>query len=218
MTPRKTVLTFVCCALVGALLIPGTTVLAGDTPQEVLDRVRKHYESIRDAEIHFTQNVKFAVAKVEQQTSGIVYLKKDNHYRVEVGDHTIVTDGKTVWSFSLPNNQVLIDNYKVDDRALTPERVLFGAPSDFTPSLLGSEKLGKYKTTVLKLIPRSDRLLVKTLKVWVDETDMIRKVEMIDLNGKETVYMVNDARFNTGLQDSRFVFQIPEGAEVVDLR
>jgi outer membrane lipoprotein-sorting protein len=41
---------------------------------------------------------------------------------------------------------------------------------------------------------------------------------MIDANGKKTEYVVNDIKLNTGLQDSRFAYQIPQGVEVVDLR
>jgi outer membrane lipoprotein-sorting protein len=41
---------------------------------------------------------------------------------------------------------------------------------------------------------------------------------LVDVNGRETQYTVRDIDINTGLDDSRFVFDIPEGVEVVDLR
>ena len=42
--------------------------------------------------------------------------------------------------------------------------------------------------------------------------------ELTDVNGKVTTYTVSDIKLNPGLSDSRFVLQIPEGAEVVDMR
>jgi outer membrane lipoprotein-sorting protein len=129
-----------------------------------------------------------------------------------------VTDGTTVWSYSRGTNQVLIDHFSMDERMFTPERVLTAAPEDFTPVLLGKEKIGTSETLVLKLTP-TESGPIKTLKLWIGESDhLTRKVEMVDANGKETTYLVSDLRVNTGVPEGRFTFKAPEGAEVVDLR
>jgi outer membrane lipoprotein-sorting protein len=47
---------------------------------------------------------------------------------------------------------------------------------------------------------------------------MIRQVEIVDVSEKRTTYAVQQVRTNIGLQDSRFVYEIPEGVDVVDLR
>lgn len=192
---------------------------AGETAQDVLERMKKKYESIHDAELRFSQRVKFEMAKIEHQVTGTLFLKKENKYRVELGDQTIVTNGETVWSYSLPNNQVLIDHFKMNDRTFSPERILTGAPEDFTATVVGRESMGKGGVIVLKMIPRDEQTFVRSMKFWVDDaTWMIRRVELVDANGKETRYTVTDVRINVGLQDSRFTYQIPEGAEIVDLR
>ena len=196
-----------------------TTVVAGESAQELLDKVRQKYESVNDAQLKFSQRVVFGVSKIEQKTTGTLYLKKKNKYRMELGNQTIVTDGKTVWSFSVPNNQVLIDNFKLDERSMTPERLLTGSSGDFYVTLIGNEKLGKVNVAVLKLVPKDDESIIKSMKLWVDEsTWFIKKVEVVDVNGKETEYLVDDLQVNVGLQDSRFVFTISEGVQVVDLR
>jgi len=205
-----------------ALVIAGfytAPVRAEDSAQDVLDKVKKKYVSIHDAQIHFSQRVKFEMAKIEQQAEGTLLLKKENKYRVELGEQTIVTNGETVWSYSVPNNQVLIDHFKIDDRMFSPERILTAAPDDFSATLIGSEKTGKGEAVVLKLMPKDDQAFVTSMKLWVDNaTWLIRKVEFVDINGKETEYTVNEMKVNIGLQDSRFTYQIPEGVEVVDLR
>jgi outer membrane lipoprotein carrier protein len=211
MTPMIRVM--VCCAIAAG------TALAADTPQEVLEKVRKKFETVRDAELKFTQRTRFALANIEQTSSGTLTMKKERKYRIETDDQTIVTDGTTVWSYSAANKQVLIDAYKEDERSLSPERVLSGARGDYAPALLGRERLGKTETIVLKLTPRGEQSLVTTLRLWVDTGDwLIRKAEIVDVNGKETVYTVDDIRVNTGVADSRFVFTIPPGVDTVDLR
>ncbi len=187
--------------------------------KEILENVKKKYDSIDDAELKFSQSTKFAMTKKEEAFKGTLFLKKKNKYRIELDKRTIVTDGKTVWSYAASNKQVLIDNFKENERSLTPDKVLSGAPKNYTPSLEGSEKVGKTQTRILKLVPKSDDSMVGTMRLWVDEsTSLIKKVEIVDDNGKETVYIVNDARINIGIPDSRFTFQVPSGVETVDLR
>jgi len=192
---------------------------AGDTPEEILENVRRKYETIRDAELTFSQKTRFAVAKIEHQSRGTLALKKENRYRIETDEQVIVTDGVTVWSYSLPNKQVLIDVFKQNERSLSPEKILSGAPGEYAATVLGRETIGKAATVILKLVPRGEHSLVAALRLWIDtETWLIRKAEVADVNGKETTYVVSDMRINTGIPDARFTLKIPEGVEVVDLR
>ena len=192
---------------------------AGETAQDVLERVRNKYDSINDARLRFSQKTKFELSRIEQNIRGTLFLKKTNKYRVETDDQTIVTNGETVWSYTVSTRQVLIDHFKVDANTMSPERVLAGAPTEFSSTLLGREKLGKAEVVVLKLVPNNDQSLVKTMKLWVDNaTWLIRKVEIADVSGKQTEYVVTEVKTNTGLQDSDFTYQLPEGTEVVDLR
>ncbi len=192
---------------------------AADTAEEVLGRVRDRYDDISDARIYFTQLVTMSIAGIEQKVSGTLYLKKSNRYRLELPERTVVTDGKTVWSYSVPNKQVLIDRFKLTPGSLTPEQILTGAPEDFTSTLLEPERIGDSKALVVKLIPRNDASLIQSLKLWVDDQSwLIRKVELIDVNEKKTEYLVRDIKTNAGLPDSLFTYRIPAGVETVDLR
>ena len=201
------------------VFVAGTLAGAGETVKEVLEKVRKKYDSIADAELKFSQKTTFEMSKVEQDVTGTLWLKKTNKYRVETGDQTIVTDGVTVWSYSAANNQVLIDHFKMDENTISPEKILTGAPTEYVPTLLGADRIGSTEVLALKLEPRNEQSLVKSMKLWVDKsTWLIKKAEIVDVNGKETNYLVTDVKTNIGLQDSRFIYQVPEGAEVVDLR
>jgi len=192
---------------------------AQESAQEILGKVRKEYDSIKDAELKFSQQTRFTVSALEQHVSGTLLLKKEHKYRIETEDQTVVTDGETVWSYSVANKQVLIDRFKLAAQSLSPERILAGAPEDYAATVLRHEKLGKGEAVVLKLTPHGEESMVSTLYLWVDPADwLIRKVVINDVNGKETTYSVSDIKVNIGLPDSRFTMQIPEGVEAVDLR
>lgn len=205
--------------LVMSLLVLGGSASADDTARDVLEKVRNTYETITDVELKFTQRVRMSVGRLDQSVTGALLMKKVNKYRIEFEQQIIVTDGETVWSYSVSQQQVLVDRFKMDERSLTPDRILRGEAGNLTAVLLGKDKIGKHETVVLKLTPTEESSLVKTLKLWVSESDwLVRKAELLDLNGKETSYTVTEIRLNTGLPDTRFTFTPPAGVEIIDLR
>lgn len=190
-----------------------------DDAEEVLGNVRKKYDAMNDAELRFTQRVRFPLAKVEQTVSGTLLFKKESKVRIETPDQTLVTDGTTVWSYSPSTHQVLIDRFKQDEQSVTPQKLLMGAAGGYQAALLGREKVGNTETVQVKLTPQGDQGLVVSIRLWIDDREwMVRQAEIIDANGKQTTYTVQQVKVNTGLPDARFVFQPPGGTDVVDLR
>jgi outer membrane lipoprotein-sorting protein len=114
---------------------------------------------------------------------------------------------------------VLIDDFAMDERSFSPENILVRAPSEFGPTLLGQERFRDIELTVIKLVPRDEQAFLQSMKIWVDpDTWLMTKVELVDANGKETTYVVEEIRINPGLDDEQFRFRIPDGVDVVDLR
>ena len=205
--------------LAALLLLVIRGAAAQDDPQEILEKVRKKYDGIRDAELKFTQRTRFPQSTLEQRAKGTLCLKKEHKYRIETDDQTVVTDGETVWSYSVQNRQVLIDRFKLSDRSFSPERILGGATDDYAATVRGREKSGNTECIVLNLVSKGEGSLVRSLRLWVDPSEwLVRMAELTDVNGKVTTYTVSDITLNPGLSDSRFVLKIPEGAEVVDMR
>lgn len=205
--------------LVVVSLVAMVSLCFAETAQEVLEKLRSKFEAIDDAEMMFVQKAKYELANIEQRANGKLYYKRGNKYRVEIEGQTIVTDGKTVWSYSKPNNQVLIDHFKKDRHSLSPQNILTGAPNDYYAIMVGKESLADHETFVVKLVPKEDVSIVKSIKLWIDDSDWITwKAEVQDINGKQTDYQVNDIKTDLGLADSLFTYYIPKGVEVVDLR
>ncbi len=205
--------------IVFSMLLIQPLAVADEPASEILDRVREEYDKIDDAEISFTQDVTFARTKLDQKSSGKLFLRKGNQYRLEFNDRTIVTDGKSVWSYSRATNQVIIDLFKMDERTLTPEKILTGAPADFSATVLEHETADGSKQVVLKMTPTNDNQSVTSLKLWVDESSwLIRKVEVMEFSGKKTTYTISELKSNIGLDAATFSFVPPQGAEIVDLR
>src|SRR5690242_20263554 len=97
---------------------------ADDDAMSLLKQMEKKYDAIKDATVMFKQDVSYGVTKSEQSFKGKLFMKKGNKYRIELEDQMIVTDGKSVWSWTKSNHQVVIDAYKEDPRSFSPDKVL----------------------------------------------------------------------------------------------
>lgn len=191
----------------------------GPTVKEITERLQARGAMIDDAVAQFEQHVKFGYSSIEQSFGGTIALKKPNRYRIESDQQTLVTDGVTVWAYVPANNQVLVDKYKENDNALSPEKFLLDLPASYYVSLVGTEKNSGTVQYVLKLVPKDDRAFVRSVKVWVDgEQWSARRILIVDVNDTETTYTIRDLKLNTNVSLKTFTFVPPAGTEVVDLR
>jgi outer membrane lipoprotein carrier protein len=186
------------------------------TAQQIIQNVQNVYSGITDAKASFTQTIKYSNSKATSST-GTLYIKKENKYRIETGSQTIVTDGITSWSYSPKKKQVVIDNYKETGNTFSPNKYLFQYPENFYSDLEGTETLGGSDVYVLKLKPRESGY-VKSAQLWVDKNEwLIKKISIVS-DESTTTFTVKNIHLNVGLSDSQFTFTPPEGVEVIDMR
>lgn len=184
--------------------------------QEIIKKVQSTYENITDAKAVFTQTLKSSGGKANS-SSGTIYIKKANKYRIEASGQIIITDGQTSWSYSPKKKQVIIDNYKDDGNTFSPNKFLFNYPENFYSDLDGEENVGGVDCYVIKLSPRSGGS-VKSAKIWIDKTEyLIRKINIVTPESSNT-YSLKNISLDAGLSSSKFSFSPPEGVEVIDLR
>ncbi|RPI16259.1 MAG: outer membrane lipoprotein carrier protein LolA [Ignavibacteriae bacterium] len=198
------------------ILIPNIYSQDNITAQEIIQNVQNVYKDISDAKASFTQTVKYGKSKA-QSSSGTLYIKKDNKYRIETGSQTIVTDGSTSWSYSPSKKQVVIDNYKETGNTFSPNKYLFQYPENFYSDLEGNENMSGKEMYVLKLRPREGGY-VKSAKLWVDKAEWIIKKIQIVTDESTTTYNVKNVQLNVGISNSKFTFSPPEGTEIIDMR
>ncbi|MCB0722230.1 MAG: outer membrane lipoprotein chaperone LolA [Ignavibacteriae bacterium] len=184
--------------------------------QEIIKKTQETYSGLDNAKATFSQSTKYSSGKSEN-SSGTLYVKGDDMYRIETSGRVVVTDGKTSWSYSPKKKQVVIDNYKDDKYTFSPNKFLFDYPKEFYSDLEGEANLKGFDCFVLKLTPRN-KGTVKSAKIWIDKNDyIIRKITISDSNGS-TTYTLNKITFNPGVSSSKFTFDTPSGVDVIDLR
>ncbi len=189
--------------------------VSAQTAQEIIKNVQSKYDKISDAKASFTQSIKGSGKG--SSGSGTVYIKKEDYYRIEIGGQTIITDGKTSWSYNPKKKQVVIDNYKDDGNTFSPNKFLFKYPENFYSDLESEENVGGVDCYVIKLTPRTAGN-IKAAKIWIDKTENLIKKITINSKGSTSTYTLKNIDLNAGLSSSKFTFSPPSGVEVIDLR
>ena len=202
-----------------SLIVSFTLFESDDDAISLLKHLEKKYDSVKDATVSFTQHVQFGVTKAEQKFSGTIVIKKGNKYRLELEDQTIVTDGKSLWSYSKSTQQVFIDTYKENPHNLSPDKIFVNVPEKYTATFINKENLQGKEASILKLIPRDRKMNIQWMKVWVNtDEELMRRIQVLDISDNLTTYDVEEVKFNIGVKDSQFQFEAPHGVEVIDLR
>ena len=187
---------------------------------KIVKELQDKYEKIANLSADFVQIDKFKLTGSQTETKGKLYVKDGVKCRLVTEDQIIVTDGETVWTYSIINNQVLVDRVKEGEGSLLPRDLLFRYPRDYYASLLDEVELDDQDYYILRLDPKEGvHGYIKTMKIWVNtDSYMISKVEYTDFNDNISYFEVKKVDIDTKLDDSLFQLKIEKGVDVIDLR
>ncbi len=192
---------------------------AQEKAETIVSKIRQTYEQLESLKGDFEQQYTWSLAGETQVLNGTLYLKKGDRYRVETPNQMIITDGKTVWTYSLDKKQVFVDNLEKSKDNPLPRDLIIKYTHDFKPKLLRSEKVGAADCYVLALTPHDENSFIRSVTAWIDKsTWLAARIEQVDINDNKTVYVLKNPQRNVPLADALFTFDIPADTEVVDMR
>jgi chaperone LolA len=202
---------------IGSLFAP--PILAQENANKILGKVRATYDALESLSADFEKEYTWALAGETQSLAGKLYLKKGDRYRIETETQTIITDGKTVWTYSPEKAQVFVDDMEKSQENPLPRDLLVKYTSDFNAKYLRGDKLGETECHVLLLTAREEDAFAQSVVVWVDKKTFVAlQIEQRDLNDNLTVYRLQNLALNAKLGDQLFTFAAPPETEVIDLR
>ncbi|RZN36565.1 MAG: outer membrane lipoprotein-sorting protein [Methanosarcinales archaeon] len=139
----------------------------------------------------------------------------------ELAGTVMVTNNSTIWTYDPIDNQVTKMALPEDmPSGMDYTQIVKGILNETDIALEGIEDVGGRSTYVIEATPKneSNREFISKTRVWVDrENWMLLGTEMYDADDNPMVKVeYRDITFNTGIPDSEFIFEIPEGATVVE--
>jgi outer membrane lipoprotein carrier protein len=182
----------------------------------VLDRLQQHYQSTRTFSARFEESItRPGVPPV--QRSGIIYYKKPGKLRWEFEGsqtETIVSDGKTIYDYDPGLNQVVETPLAQAVRSQAAAAFLLGAGDlkrDF--NAVGISESDSSGVVHVGLTPRQGGARIEA---GIDrKTYNIVTLSIGDAMGNQTYFKFSNIELNPSLEDSRFTFTPPNGADIV---
>ena len=229
MTKSKALTTFtLLLLLVSALFVSGCTEEL--SAEEIAEQMQEKEASIQD--YSYTMHMTSHFGEQTQKSEVRILQKKPDRMKTvtmepeEEAGAMVVSDGEIMWTYDPKTNTVM--KMEMPDTPVLGEMDYAGIIGEFLNetdvSLLGIKEIDGRSAYVLEANPKEDGegiQLVDGMKLWVDkETWMPLRYEMYDSDGGLMIELeIRDLEVNTGIQDSEFVFEVPEGATVktVDL-
>ncbi len=202
------------------MLLGLTTAVFAQDASDLLGKIQKRYESMKNVCAEFTQTFSWKMAGENQLFEGTICTRNGVQFRIETGDQLIVTDGKTVWTMPHSNKQVIIDDASENgDTNPFLKSFLKNYIDNYRSELLGTENLAGAPCHHIRLKANSADEFTREVEIWADQKSLLmNKIKQTDMNGNTSTYEVRGIDLNARLTDATFRPEIPAGYEVVDMR
>jgi outer membrane lipoprotein carrier protein len=189
---------------------------------EILDRVQKRYAA-GDFEADFIQEAHLGAMGMVDTTKGHLYFGRPGmmrwHYK-SPEEYLIITDGNSVWIYRPDENQVMLGR-AADYFGSKKGADFFSKPGELSREFVvarSPQKPEDKEQYVLKLVPKKELPNLTELYLFISkQTFDITKTVTCNAFGDRTVIQFNCYEFDRGLSSSLFIFEIPDGADVLHL-
>lgn len=202
-------------ALLGAVLFSGQAdaqTSSASSAEAVARQLRERYGAVRSFQADFAQTAGGRTLR------GTIAVRGDA-YRLDLGAQTLVTDGRTMWTYSRDDRQVVVQDYDAGQIGFSVGQLFTDYLRVFRATGASKARLGGVEHDVLSLRPRQAGSSVQDATLFVRSADGVpTRVRVRDRNGSSLAFDVSNVRLNRSLASSTFRFSPPRGTEVVDLR
>lgn len=202
----------ICIAL---LFLAANVLSAQETSQSVFNELVKKFSAAASVSFEFSLDG-------NSSFRGSLKSKPGNKYIITTAERKIVSNGKTIWNYSIKDNKVILSDQEVGSiGSISVENVFYSFSSAFKPVSLKRENDSKLGTSLV-LHLRSDKavsqLNIETMQLVLDaKTKQIKAVRLDGTDGKQT-WAIKKVNTTNKIADSAFEFTPPKNCEVIDLR
>jgi outer membrane lipoprotein carrier protein len=208
------------------LLLAGTAVSArAQAPatggDDLARAIQNHYQQVRDFTAGFEQAYVGGALKRRTVERGTVAIRKPGRMRWDYESpekKLFISDGTRMYFYVPADKQVRVSPMPADGRVPTPILFLAGRGDllrDFRVEEVAAPG-GAAGVRALRLRPVKAEPEYETLTLVVDSGSYaIRQLVVVDGQGGTSTFSFTNLKENVGVPDSRFVFTMPKGVDVV---
>jgi outer membrane lipoprotein-sorting protein len=196
--------------------------------QTILFEAYQKYKTYKNVRISFSTKIENLETKKTTNYEGKGYIEGVKYF-IEYPEETILSDGKSIWSYPKSKKVVKIIEYNPNDGMLTPDEIF---REDFIKSGLvykyvkeekdNTDLTGKAKKLdVIDFFPKENNRKYVSFRVWIDQnTKLITSWHVIMKNLSTLTYQIRLVP-NDKIVGNPFVFDktnFPKDVKIIDLR
>ena len=111
--------------------------MANELVKKTIDKINKH----KNVEFVFDYDISNETIAVTESASGKAYMQGEA-YKLETEGQSIISDGKTMWTYLPENEEVMVSNPSKDDNIITPIKMLTTYEKDYIIKYAKSNEKG----------------------------------------------------------------------------
>ncbi|AKB72104.1 hypothetical protein MSMAC_2214 [Methanosarcina mazei C16] len=192
--------------------------------EEIAAKMQEKENSIGDSSYTLYMTTYFEGEKTQESEFDIVYKKPNMKKTITKGtenESVMIYDGKIEWLYDPETN--IVQKIKVPEEyqiEIDYIKLFNDILNKYDISASGNDTIDGRTAYLLEAKPKEgieESILIDEIKIWVDgESWMPLKYEIYQ--GTQRIEIeIQDLKINTGIPDSEFIFDVPEGAEVVTM-
>ncbi|HRG29691.1 MAG TPA: outer membrane lipoprotein carrier protein LolA, partial [Chitinophagales bacterium] len=173
---------------------------------KLLKAVGQKYSAYKTMQMDISLTIENQDAKSKETKTGKV-SSKGNMFKAEMGNQTIISDGKTLWTYLKDVNEVQINNFEQGQDIMTPNDIFKIAEKDYLAYMGEKVTEGGKSLQIIELTPKNKTLSFSKIKMYIDVSDnSVKRGVVYDKNAIHYTYSISNLKTNMELSDTTFKF------------
>ncbi|MBR4469199.1 MAG: outer membrane lipoprotein carrier protein LolA [Bacteroidales bacterium] len=199
-----------------ALVFAAQAVSAQNNAEKIIRVMVDQMRSHKNVEMAFNYQISPDGKTLGESEKGHAWLQGEA-YKIEMTDQQTISDGKTIWSYLIDDEEVMVSNAS-EGTDNTPLKLLTSLDESYVATLSGIDAKGiatielanpngQYKRVTMKINTKKSRPNIDSADIYIED-------------GSKVVVTIKEMKFDQELDDKFFTFDEAKHPEVdvIDMR
>ena len=199
-----------------ALAFAAQAVSAQNNAEKIIRVMVDPMRSHKNVEMVFNYQISPDGKTLGESEKGHAWLQGEA-YKIEMTDQQTISDGKTIWSYLIDDEEVMVSNAS-EGTDNTPLKLLTSLDESYVATLSGidakgiatielANPKGQYKRVTLKINTKKSRPNIDSADIYIED-------------GSKVVVTIKEMKFDQELDDKFFTFDAKKHpkVDVIDMR
>ena len=196
------------------LLFATQVVSAQNNADAIIRLLVGQIKSHKNVEMRFTYQISPDGRTLGDSQQGHAWLQ-DEAYKIEMADQQTISDGTTIWSYLIDDEEVMVSNAS-EGSDNTPLKLLTSLDKSYAATLTSIDAKG---VAIIELANPNGQYKRVTLKIDTVKSEL-KSADIYLEDGSKVVITVEEMKFDQSLDDKFFTFDASKhpDVDVIDMR